>query len=44
MTHSTGACLCGGVRCEITEPFYAAAWEPLPDDGLPRFSESSRGR
>ena len=23
---------------------YAAAWEPLPDDGLPRFPESSRGR
>jgi hypothetical protein len=22
----------------------AAVWEPLPDDGLPRFSESSRGR
>ena len=76
----TGACLCGGVRFEVTEPFasagychctrcqrrtgtaasasarvvpgslrilpsyrafvaYAAAWEPLPDDGLPRFPE-----
>lgn len=23
---------------------YAAAWEPIPDDGLPRFPESSRGR
>jgi hypothetical protein len=22
---------------------YAAVWEPLPDDGLPRFDESSRG-
>ncbi len=21
---------------------YAAAWEPIPDDGLPRFDESSR--
>jgi hypothetical protein len=21
---------------------YAAVWEPIPDDGLPRFSESSR--
>ncbi len=21
---------------------YAAAWEPLPDDGLPRFPESRR--
>jgi len=23
---------------------YAAIWEPLPDDGLPRFPASSRGR
>src|SRR3954469_1584195 len=23
---------------------YAAVWEPLPDDGLPRFLESSRGQ
>jgi hypothetical protein len=22
---------------------YAASWEPIPDDGLPRFAESSRG-
>jgi hypothetical protein len=22
---------------------YAAIWEPIPDDGLPRFAESSRG-
>jgi hypothetical protein len=22
---------------------YAAVWEPIPDDGLPRFPESSRG-
>src|SRR5436305_12351189 len=22
---------------------YAAVWEPIPDDGLPRFGESSRG-
>jgi hypothetical protein len=22
---------------------YAACWEPLPDDGLPRYPESSRG-
>ena len=22
---------------------YAASWEPIPDDGLPRFPESSRG-
>jgi hypothetical protein len=22
---------------------YAAVWEPIPDDGLPRFAESSRG-
>jgi hypothetical protein len=22
---------------------YAAIWEPIPDDGLPRFPESSRG-
>jgi hypothetical protein len=23
---------------------YAAVWEPLPDDGLPRYPESSRGK
>jgi hypothetical protein len=23
---------------------YGAVWEPIPDDGLPRFPESSRGR
>lgn len=23
---------------------YAAVWEPLPDDGLPRYPESSRGQ
>ena len=23
---------------------YAAVWEPIPDDGLPRFAESSRRR
>ena len=23
---------------------YAAGWEPIPDDGLPRFPESSRGK
>ncbi len=23
---------------------YAASWEPIPDDGLPRYPESSRGR
>jgi hypothetical protein len=22
---------------------YAAVWEPIPDDGLPRYGESSRG-
>ena len=23
---------------------YAAVWEPIPDDGLPRYPESSRGK
>jgi hypothetical protein len=23
---------------------YAVSWEPIPDDGLPRFGESSRGK
>jgi hypothetical protein len=42
-------CHCGrcgndpGVRA-AHRPYlaYAAAWEPLPDDGLPRFPEAAR--
>jgi hypothetical protein len=43
----SGSCGCGAIRFEISEPLsaarqfvaYAAEWEPIPDDGLPRFDE-----
>lgn len=32
-----------GVRPSVRQfVAYAASWEPIPDDGLPRFAESSR--
>jgi hypothetical protein len=33
-----GSCLCGGVRFH-TFVASRAAWEELPDDGLPRYDE-----
>ena len=30
----------GTVFAFFDEPLYAAGWEPIPDDGLPRFDES----
>ncbi len=50
----TGGCLCGSVRMGTfdTDPgirasyrayvAYAAPWEPIPDDGLPRFLEARK--
>jgi hypothetical protein len=33
-----------GIRPQLRQFVdYAAAWEPIPDDGLPRYPESSRG-
>ena len=43
---TSGGCLCGGVRFELSEPAIeaglssAAEWEPIPDDGLPRYPGS----
>jgi hypothetical protein len=34
-----------GIRPQLHQfTDYAAVWEPIPDDGLPRYPESSRGR
>ncbi|MEJ7891276.1 MAG: hypothetical protein WKF94_01365 [Solirubrobacteraceae bacterium] len=38
----TGGCGCGAVRFTLSAPLqaaYAAVWEPIPDDGLPRYDE-----
>ncbi|HEV3127752.1 MAG TPA: hypothetical protein VGY32_02145 [Solirubrobacteraceae bacterium] len=39
----TGPALTGGCDCGAEFTAYAAAWEPVPDDGLPRHSEQAPG-